>query len=192
METEEIQGDWWPLQGRGGWAVTPARPLGSPPPILAPLCKGLTEGSVCPVGTCPAGAKRPAGYQPKRAERPAGSSATIEVAGLSPKVTEGLYVCYTKANKRQLPHPCALLTAARAVLFRSARARGSGDPRTGPPDPLDSLPPSDAGDTPDPGGGISAPPKRGGRYNGITAQLPGAPGDAPSSSYPCRSSRQAK
>ena len=73
---------------------------------------------------------------------------------------------------------------------RSARARGSGDPRTGPPDPLDSLPPSDAGDTPDPGGGISAPPKRGGPCNGITAQLPGAPGDAPSSSCPDKSSRR--
>ena len=72
--------------GSGQFCKLPLRkllPVWQRTTLQAPLCKGLTEGSVCPVGTCPAGAQRPEGYQPKRAEQPAGRSATIEVAELS-------------------------------------------------------------------------------------------------------------
>ena len=70
---------------------------------------------------------------------------------------------------------------ARGSLPAPLGQEGRGTPVPVPQTLLTPIPPSDAGDTPDPGGGIDVPPKRGGPYNGITAQLPGAPGDAPSS-----------
>jgi len=71
-----------PKGGGGGISISP---LTSPWIPISPLKRpGLTEGSGCPVGTCPEGAKRPAGYQPKRAVATAVASATIEVAELRP------------------------------------------------------------------------------------------------------------
>ena len=137
---------------------------------------------MCPVGTCPEGAKRPAGYQPKRAVRPAGSSATIEVAELSPKVTEGLYAGGSGSFFLLARSSCyALNSSARCSL---PAPLGPEDRGTPVPVPLTLWTPYPL---PTPGTPRTPFWEKGQDIRDWTSlhnypMLPGAPGDAPSSS----------